>query len=224
MQLGRNNPGSAASPNRPAVKLEKNKDFKQFDSLLSTPYKNGGMCLGCVRFVVTATLVGRLDGTNDTLVSRDAVGKFVGVSGFGNLNRYRARLVLQSVSDVTSQEIDYSKNEAVSKDDSQRDSAGGDPVAAAHQIARAFGAGSAAAEQVEKAAAAYGNPGEDNGVGIGFGTANELPKNDGAKGDNNSPELSLTSVPILLTSAARSRRIKKKMPTTWKIMHGKPPY
>jgi hypothetical protein len=188
MQLGRNNPGSAASPNRPAVKLEKNKDFKQFDSLLSTPYKNGGMCLGCVRFVVTATLVGRLDGTNDTLVSRDAVGKFVGVSGFGNLNRYRARLVLQSVSDVTSQEIDYSKNEAVSKDDSQRDSAGGDPVAAAHQIARAFGAGSAAAEQVEKAAAAYGNPGEDNGVGIGFGTANELPKNDGAKGDNNSPD------------------------------------
>jgi hypothetical protein len=49
-QLGRNNPSSVAKPNRSVVKLEKNKDFKQFDSLLSTPYKSGGMCLGCVRY------------------------------------------------------------------------------------------------------------------------------------------------------------------------------
>jgi len=188
LQLGRNNPAPAASSNRPAVKLEKNKDFKQFDSLLSTPYNTGGMCLGCVRYTVTATLVGRLDGTKDTGVIRDNAGKFVGVNGFGNLHRYSARLVLQSVSDVTSQEIDYARNAAAAKDDSQRESAGGDPVAAAHQIARAFSPGSAAADQVERAAAAYGKEGEDNGVEVGFGTPNEVPKNDSPKGDRNSPD------------------------------------
>jgi len=38
-----------------------------------------------------------------------------GVGGFGNLNRYNARLVLQSVSDVVTQEIDYSKQVATIK-------------------------------------------------------------------------------------------------------------
>jgi hypothetical protein len=189
LQLGRNNPvAPGASSNRPVVNLEKNKDFKQFDSLLSTPYKTGGMCLGCVRYTVTATFVGRLDGTRDTGVVRDSAGKFVGVNGFGNLNRYSARLVLQSISDVASQEIDYARNAAAAKDDSQRESAGGDPVAAGHQIARVFGPGSAAADQVERAAAAYGKEGEDNGVEVGFGTPNEVPKNDGPKSDRNSPD------------------------------------
>ena len=187
-QLGRNNPSPVANPNRSVVKLERNKDFKQFDSLLSTPYKSGSMCLGCVRYTVTATLVGRLDGTKDTGVIRDKDGKFVGVSGFGNLNNYSARLVLQSVSDVTPQEIDYARNAAATKDDAQRESAGGDPVAAAHQIARAFGPGSAAANEVERAAAAYGKEGEDNGVEIGFGAPNEVSKNDSPKGDHNSPD------------------------------------
>jgi len=188
LQLGRNSPASVANPNRPGVKLEKNKDFKQFDSLLSTPYKSGGMCLGCARYRVNATLVGRLDGTKDTGVTRDKAGKVAGVSGFGNLNRYNARLVLQSVSDVTAQEIDYATNAAAAKDDSQREAAGGDPVAAAHQIARAFSPGSAAVNEVERAAAAYGKEGEDNGVDVGFGTPNEVPKNDSAKGDHNSPD------------------------------------
>ena len=62
LQPGRTNPVTMGNPNRSPVKLEKNKEFKQFDSLLSTPYKAGGMCLGCTRYTVTATLVGRLDG------------------------------------------------------------------------------------------------------------------------------------------------------------------
>jgi hypothetical protein len=188
-QLGRNNPSPVADPpNRSVVKLERNKDFKQFDSLLSTPSKSGGTCLGCVRYTVTATLVGRLDGTKDAGVIRNKDGKFVGVNGFGNLNNYRARLVLQSVADVTPQEIDYTKNAAAAKDDSQQESGGGDPVAAAHQIARAFGQGSAAASEVERAAAAYGKEGEDNGVVVGFGTPNEVSKNDGPKGNGDSPD------------------------------------
>jgi hypothetical protein len=186
IQLGKNNPVSAPSANRAPVKLDKNnKDFKQFDALLSTPPKSGGMCLGCVRYAVTATLVGRLDGTKEAGLARDVSGKIIGASGFGNLNQYAARLVLQSVSDVSSQEIDFSKAAAAARSDAQSGDAGGDPVAAAHQAARALGPAGA---QVERAAAAFGKEGEDNGVQIDFGIPNELPKNDNAKGDRNSPD------------------------------------
>jgi len=61
--------------------------------------------------------VGGFYGVDDAGVRRDAAGKIVGVSGFGNLNLYKARLVLQSVSDVTPKEIDYSKTLAVTKED-----------------------------------------------------------------------------------------------------------
>lgn len=188
LQLGRNNSAAAPSPSRSPVKLDKNKEFKQFDSLLATPYKAGGMCLGCIRYTVTATLVGRLDGVKEAGVVRDNSGKFLSANGYGNLNLYRARLVLQTVSDVSAHEIDYSKVSSVTKDDSARESPGGDPVAAAHQSAHAFSPDSPAAKQVERAAAAYGKEGEDNGVEVGFGTSNEVPKSDGPKSDKNSPD------------------------------------
>lgn len=188
LQLSRNNNAAAPSPSRSPVKLDKNKDFKQFDSLLSTTYKAGGMCLGCIRYTVTATLVGRLDGVKDAGVVRDSSGRFVSANGYGNLNLYRARLVLQAVSDVSAHEIDYSRVNSATKDDSARESSGGDPVAAAHQAARAFNPDSQAAKQVEAAAAAYGKEGEDNGVEVAFGTSNELPKIDSPKGDKNSPD------------------------------------
>ena len=188
LQLAKNNPFSTSNPSRPQIKLDKNKEFKQFDSLLSTSYKPGGMCLGCTRYSVTATMVGRLDGVKDAGLVRDSQGKFVSAKGFGNLNLYRARLVLQGVSDVSAHEIDYSKVSVVTEDDSPRESSGGDPIAAAHQAARAFSPDSQAAEQVERAAAAYGKPGEDNGVEVGFATPNEVAKNDGPTGDKNSPD------------------------------------
>jgi hypothetical protein len=103
------------------------------------------------------------------------------------MNVYAARLVLQAVSDVASHEIDYSKTSSATKDDSSRESSTGDPVAAAHQAARAFGPDSQAGRQLERAAAAYGKQGEDNGVDVGFGTPNEVQNNDGSKGDKNSP-------------------------------------
>jgi hypothetical protein len=187
LQLARNNSAGAAGTNRSPVKLDKNKDFKQFDSLLSTPYKGSGMCLGCTRYRVKATLVGRLDGSKDTGLVRDSAGKFIGVNGFGNLNLYQARLVLQSVSDVTSEEIDYSKNNAATKDDSPHDS-GGDPVAASHLAAKAFPPDSPQANQVERAAAAFGKEGEQNGVEVGFGSSNEVAGNEGGKGAHDSPD------------------------------------
>ena len=186
LQPARNFAGAATSAERTAVQLDKNKDFKQFDSLLSTPYKGGGMCLGCGRYAVTATLVGRLDGAVPSL-QRDGAGKIVKITGFGNLNAYSARLVLQSVSDVTQHEIDYSKAAAVTKGESPADAGGGDPVAAAHQAARAFGS-SPAGDQIERAAAAFGNEGEDNGVNVGFGVPNEAAQKDESKGGSDSPD------------------------------------
>jgi len=210
LQLSRNNSASPPSVNRSSVKLEKNSDFKEFDSLLSTPYKGGAMCLGCVRYTVTATLVGRLDGSASVGVGRDGTGKYVSVDGFGNLNRYSARFVLQSVSDITSQEIDYSKAAPGAKDDSQSQASGGDPFSAVHEAARAFGASSAQANLLEAAAAAFGKQGEDNGVSVGFGIANEVPSDDGPKGRDNSPDgLLFHSMfdPDRLKGAALSRAI-----------------
>ena len=97
-------------PTRTPVTLRRDKDFKQFDSLLAQTHQKGAdMCLGCTRYEVTATLVGRLDSVADATLKRDAAGKIVGFGGFGNMNAYPARLVLQSVTDVTPKEIDYSK-------------------------------------------------------------------------------------------------------------------
>jgi hypothetical protein len=180
LQLGRNNPAAVPSVTRTAVALDKNKDFKEFDSLLSTSAKASGMCLGCVRNKVAATLVGRLDGVKDAGVVRDSAGKFVSVNGFGNMNRYGARLVLQSISEVSPQEINYSQDAALngsSWDGATRP----DPPTA---------------DQAKRAAAAFGAPGEDNGVYLGFGVANEIPKNDSTKGEHDSPDGLLLSCTI----------------------------
>jgi hypothetical protein len=186
LQLGRNNPASVPSVNRTAVNLDKNKDFKEFDSLLSASAKASGMCLGCVRNKVAATLVGRLDGMKDAGVVSDSAGKFLSANGFGNMNRYNARLVLQSVSDVSPQEIDYSKDAALS----------GSPIEGTTRPV------APTADQFKKAAAAFGGPGEDNGVYMGFGVANEVPKKDNAKGAHDSPD------GLLINCTIDSERLK----------------
>jgi hypothetical protein len=189
----RNFAGTVGTAARTPVQLDKSKDFKQFDSLLATQFKENSMCLGCTRYKVNATLIGRLDGVAKAGVQRDGAGKIVGWSGFGNLSAYSARLVLQSVSDVTPQEIDYSKAAAITKSDLMEIPTPGagpapDPVETAHSAARAFGAGNPAGDQIERAAAAFGKPNEHNGVVVSFKTANEVPKNEGAKGTQDSPD------------------------------------
>jgi hypothetical protein len=175
LQLGKNHPAAVTNASRAPVTLDKNKDFKDFDNLLSTSAKTNGMCLGCVKFTVTATLVGRLDGTKDTGLIRDSSGKVTGLGGFGNLNRYNARLVLQSVSEISSQEIDYAKGGVPASDDTA-------------SASRSFTPGTPTADQVKRAVDAFGAPGEDNGVSVGFSGANEIPKDDTAKSNANSPD------------------------------------
>jgi hypothetical protein len=180
LQPAKNFVGTVAAAERAPVQLERNKDFKQFDSLLSAPYKGGAMCLGCVRYVVSATLVGRLDGTEPGL-RRDSTGKIVGISGFGNLNAYSARLVLQSVSDVAPQEIDYAKAQVATKGGSPADS---DPGS---KVAREFGSGIRLQDQPKRAIGAFGKEGDDNGVML-TSTPNETSGKDDGKGADNSPD------------------------------------
>jgi len=188
LQLAHNNPAAVTERKMDPITLDQNsKDFKQFDSLLSAKAKTKGLCLGCTRDSVTATLVGRLDGDKQTGLIRDDKGKVTGVGGFGNLNMYPARLVLQSVSDVTAQPIDYS-NAETPKDDSPEPAGNGDGFALAHKAATVFPEGSDARKQIERAADAFGKPGEDNGVEVGFGTPNAVSANDKLKGDKSSPD------------------------------------
>jgi hypothetical protein len=175
LQPALNFAGSFTAVDRTSVQLEKNKDFKQFDSLLSTPAKVSGLCLGCVRNEVNATMVGRLDGTRVEL-RRDASGKIVGISGFGNLNAYSARLVLESVSEVVAQEYDYSKPAG--------------PVAASgdSNVATEFAGHGPLSEQPKRAIGAFGKEGDDNGVNVGFGGLNEATKSAETKGGQSSPD------------------------------------
>jgi hypothetical protein len=186
LQPARNFSGTVAPVNR-ALTLDKSKDFKQFDSLLATAYKGNGICLGCAKYEVSATLTGRLDAVVPTL-DRDGSGKIVTIRGFGNINAYPVRLVLQSVSDVAPHEIDYSKSASITKSESNADSGGGDPVAAAHGIAKVFGANSPLGNQVERAAAAFGKEGDDNGVNVGFSGMNEANPRTEQTSDHASPD------------------------------------
>jgi hypothetical protein len=191
LQPAKNFAGQYTAPTRAAVTLDKSKDFKQFDSLLAqTHQKAPDLCLGCTRYEVTATLVGRLDTVADTTVKRDAAGKIVGFGGFGNMNAYPARLVLQSVSEVTPKEIDDSKSDEAAKGDVMQAPGGGSDwagtVAALQKAAAAMGA-SPAKDLAVKAAGAFGKPGQQNGVIVGFGKADEISPNEGL-GAQDSPD------------------------------------
>ncbi|HKN20999.1 MAG TPA: hypothetical protein VJX73_06270 [Terracidiphilus sp.] len=188
-QPAHNFAGTLKTPTRTPVTLDKSKDFKQFDSLLAQPHQKGAdMCLGCARYEVTATLVGRLDTVADASIKRDASGKITGFGGFGNMNAYPARLVLASVSEVSPKEIDYSKTDAITKGDSvltpPPGSGGGqfdDPFAAAARIASHVAAGPAA-DQTQKAIAQFPKGKEQNGVSVVHGVGNEVtPDGQGTK-------------------------------------------
>lgn len=184
---------SYSTPTRMAITLEKNKEFKQFDSLLAqTNDRVGGMCLGCARNEVTATLIGRLDTVGNATLKRDSSGKIVGFGGFGNMNAYPARLVLQSVSNVTSKEVDYSKAIAVTKGEpmtgpppSAANGAGDDPMSTAQKILTRMQSGQMK-DQAERALAVFPKSRDQNGVNIIYGSSNEVPSEE--LGTKDSPD------------------------------------
>jgi hypothetical protein len=174
--------GTLKAATRTPVTLDKSKDFKQFDSLLAQPHQKGlDMCLGCARYEVTATFTGRLDTVADASIKRDASGKIVSFGGFGNMNAYPARLVLESVSDVAPKEIDYSKTDAITKGDAAMTpppgSGGGgdfdDPFAVAVRLASHMGA-NPLGDQARAAIAVFPKSKEQNGVSVVHGVGNEV--------------------------------------------------
>ena len=172
--LSKNNPVPSESVTRILVALERNRDFKNFDNLLSTPAKTDGVCLGCVKFTVSATLAGRPDGVATTGYQRDVDGKVVGVSGFGHTNGYKARLVLQSVTEIAPHEINYARTTVPTTEE-------------INAMISAYSPPVQEGEQVKKAADAFGAPGEHNGVLVGFGVANKVSKYDSGKSHEDAP-------------------------------------
>jgi hypothetical protein len=193
VQPARNFAGKYTAPTRTPVTLDKSKDFKQFDSLLAQKHEKGAdMCLGCTRYEVTATLVGRLDAVADASLKRDASGKIVGFGGFGNMNAYPARLVLQSVSDVTPKEIDFSKNDDETKGEQAQPLVAASDFFPAIDVAQKSVGGlmaSPAKDMALKAAAAFGKAGDRfNGAFLGMGVSNEAATKDEALGTKDSPD------------------------------------
>ncbi len=199
IQPARNFTGDVPAVQRTAVALDRNsKDFKLFDSQLATPYNKGGMCLGCNKFLVTAMLVGRLDSVQKAGVQRDSAGKIVGFGGFGHMNAYTARLVLQSVSDVTSKEIDYSKTLAITKDDKATSAPGlpdapglrnTDQLTTARRLVASFAPGVTSGIQLKRAIDVFGKESDHNsGVVIVHGAGNEAAAKFEGKGAVDSPD------------------------------------
>jgi hypothetical protein len=166
LQLAKNSPGQATAVSATKVTLDTGGEFSKFDSILSASVKTPGRCLGCVRSTATATLTGRLDAV-DAVALEKTGSTFTTVKGFGNLARYPARLVIQSVADVVENDIDYSRPASL--------------------VDGKIGLG-LTADSLKRAVAAYGAPGEDNGVDVGFTGANSLRADDGSKSNDNSPD------------------------------------
>jgi hypothetical protein len=183
VQPARNYSGPYKAPAHTPVILDKSKDFKNFDSLMSQPRKGPGMCLGCIKSTVSATFVGRIDAVANVTLKRDKDGKITDFGGFGNANSYPARMILQSVADVTPKDIDYSKVGEGLK-------GGGpgsfgpppgnsmfDPVDAAQKLAAGL-TGVPSGDTVQKDVAVFPKSGEHNGVVVNYSSANELPKDE----------------------------------------------
>jgi hypothetical protein len=195
LQPARNFSGKITPPTRTPVTLQKDKEFKQFDSLLAQAHQKGAdLCLGCIRYSVTATLVGRLDGVADASIKRDDSGKITGFGGFGNLNAYPARLVLQSVSDVAPKEIDYSKTDEATKVGAGPPGGGFggniDANGAIAAIQKMVGSmpPNPSKDEMEKAINVYGKSGEHTGVEVISVVSNEAGPKDDELGIKDSPD------------------------------------
>lgn len=193
VQPAHNFAGTYTAPTRTPVTLEKNKDFKEFDNLLSqTHNKARVLCLGCFKNTVNATLVGRLDGVESAALGRDKAGKIIGFGGFGNMNAYPARLVLQSVSDVVGKEVDYSKSDAMAQDNGPSMGPGGspeffDPIQSAEKSLLGLGSSPARA-QAGKDVAVFGKSGEHNGVNIVYVSSIDQAPDGESLGAKDSPD------------------------------------
>ena len=189
LQPAHNFAGKVAPANRAAVTLTRDKAFKQFDSDLSHEYHPAvGLCMGCFKNEVKATLTGRLDAVDDAGIQRSG-GKIVGLGGFGNLNAYPARLVIESVTDVSTVPVAYPQTDAAVK----KASGGAPPpvFSDAKGTAEKIIAGmqpSPISTEMQKDLAVLGKPGEANGVLIAYTPTSEYRPEEEAASAQDSPD------------------------------------
>jgi hypothetical protein len=91
---------------RDSLRLDMNRDFRAFHRYLTAQKRGEGCYEGeCHLYDVTATLTGRFD-LRPTVTCPDGKSKCPEDGGFGHFGTSAARLVIQSVSDVTTKPID----------------------------------------------------------------------------------------------------------------------
>jgi hypothetical protein len=86
---------SVSRPPRDSVTILKDRNFKRFQSLLNAemhPRTRESMCMGCNRYEVSATMVGRVDYAGEQ-------------AGYGHMNGYKLQFELMSVSDITAKDL-----------------------------------------------------------------------------------------------------------------------
>ena len=83
------------SVNRPPIVLKRDSRFKEFNRLVKArmyPRERGTLCIDCYHYEVTATVTGRIDVADPG-------------TGFGHLNAFGSRLILQTVSEVSTRDL-----------------------------------------------------------------------------------------------------------------------
>ena len=161
----------AAAPVPLAAVLVRSLEFEHFDAALSAPLPARGLCLGCAKTAVAATLIGRIDAVPVARVVRTGA-RYSSAAGFGTLNRYRVRLVLESVSNVLEKDNDFQPASAELA--VVRHTLSGDPFKVANRMPEAFLNGTAVYGQIRRAAIVYGAPGaEPAGITVSYGPPNE---------------------------------------------------
>ena len=88
-------PRSVARPPRDSVTILKDRNFKRFRSLLNAemhPRTRESICMGCSRYEVSATMIGRIDYAGEQ-------------SGYGHMNGYKLQFELMSVSEISAKDL-----------------------------------------------------------------------------------------------------------------------
>jgi hypothetical protein len=197
LQPARNFAGTVTASNRIPVSLQKDGEFKKFDSLLSDAHDVGnGMCLGCINNDVSATLVGRIDAVANAEIVRSG-GKITNIGGFGNMGGYPARLVLQSVSDVVAQPIDYkttdyTKGKSIRRGPTTVENTSvyasvDNPLVDAERFVQGLG-GAPGGQELMAAGQVFPQNGKNSGGGVnvtvGYNSLNEDEKYDAQSGED----------------------------------------
>jgi len=97
------------TPRETGITLDQNAEFKRFHHYVTARFRGKSCYQGeCPAYDVTATLTGRFDAVQ-TAICRDGKSQCPQQGGFGHLGQFPARIVIQSISDVSAVPISPSR-------------------------------------------------------------------------------------------------------------------